>query len=143
MPTIHRLVYVSAATTPFTDNELNELLTVARKNNHARGVSGMLLYHGGSFIQVLEGDQAEVETIFAKIEQDPRHENASVLLKGDVEERTFEAWAMGYVPTKSKKDIPEGFHPFLKSGFRKSFDTEDAVRKALLAFKAGRWRKTA
>lgn len=140
---VHRLVYVSAATTEFSDAELRELLSVARSNNSARGVTGMLLYHQGSFIQVLEGAQPEVESIYAKIEQDPRHENSTILLKGDADERTFEGWAMGYVPTKSKADIPEGFHPFLKSGFRKSYDTEDAVRKTLLAFKAGRWRKTA
>lgn len=138
---VHRLVYVSAATEPFSDTDLAELLAVARANNAARDVTGMLLYHDGSFMQVLEGEQAVVQAVFDKIEHDPRHTNAMILLREDVEERTFESWAMGFLPTASRADLPEGFHPFLRTGFRQSHDTDDAVRKALTAFKAGRWRK--
>ena len=137
---IYQIVYVSAATVPFSDDELKELLSTARANNTSLDVSGMLLYHQGSFMQVLEGEQAAVESVFAKIEKDDRHSNATVLYRGEAEDRTFESWAMGFLPSRSLSDIPEGFHPFLKDGFRRRGDTENAARNALLAFKEGRWR---
>ena len=106
------------------DDDLKALLATARGNNSSLGVSGMLLYHEGSFMQVLEGEQSAVESIFAKIEKDDRHTNTTILSKGEMETRTFESWAMGFLPSKSLSDIPKGFHPFLKRGFRRSTETE-------------------
>lgn len=137
---VYQLVYVSAATVPFSDEELEELLAVARANNAASDISGMLLYHDGSFMQVLEGEESVVESVYEKIELDDRHSNATVLVKGPVEDRTFRSWSMGYLPSTTLADLPKGFHPFLKRGFRRTSDTENAARKALLAFKEGRWR---
>ncbi len=135
-----QLVYISAATMPFSEDELQDLLAIARTNNAKLDVSGMLIYHEGAFIQVLEGQEHVVERLFHKIEKDERHANTSILLRTSAEERTFENWSMGYLPTKTAADLPEGFHAFLKTGFKDAFDSEDAVRKALLAFKDGRWR---
>ncbi len=139
---VYQMVYISAQTVEFDDASLRELLAVARKNNQAAGISGMLLYHEGSFIQVLEGDREDVERLFNKIGLDGRHANTTVIFKGHAEERTFEEWGMGFLSVKALGDIPDGFHPFLRSGFvgDGATDTESAVRGALLAFKEGRWR---
>ena len=137
---VYQIVYISAQTVEFDDAALRELLAVARKNNHAAGISGMLLYHDGSFIQVLEGDQDTVERLFDKIDLDKRHTNTTVIFRGHAEERTFDEWAMGYLSVKSLRDIPEGFHPFLSSGFQGDEDSDNAVRSTLLAFREGRWR---
>ncbi len=137
---IRQLVYISAATVPFDDDDLRDLLNKARANNDQQNISGMLVYHDGAFIQVLEGEGHAVDTLYEKIDLDKRHVNTTVLLRNDVSERTFEAWSMGYLPSKSLSDIPDGFHAFLKSGFKHSHDTDNAVRSALLAFKEGRWR---
>ena len=134
------MVYISAETVEFDEPALRELLAIARRNNHAVGVSGMLLYHKGSFIQVLEGEQATVEQLFEKIERDDRHNNTTVIFRGRADERTFDEWAMGYVSARSMGDIPEGFHSFLRSGFKANPDSDDAVRSALIAFREGRWR---
>jgi len=137
---IRQLVYISAATVPFDDDDLRDLLVKARANNERQNISGMLVYHDGAFIQVLEGEGHAVDALYEKIDLDKRHVNAIVLLRNDVSERTFEAWSMGYLPSKSLSDIPDGFHAFLKTGFKHNHDTDDAVRRALLAFKEGRWR---
>ena len=52
-----RLVYVSAATVPFTDAALAQLLNISRKNNVAAGITGMLVYRDGDFLQILEGGE--------------------------------------------------------------------------------------
>jgi hypothetical protein len=54
------IIYASAQTQPFSSAQLTELLAKARRNNQALHVSGLLLYHRGSFLQVLEGDEAVV-----------------------------------------------------------------------------------
>ena len=55
---MHQLVYVSAATHAFTKSELLELLNKARANNQRLGITGLLLFKDGDFIQLLEGDKS-------------------------------------------------------------------------------------
>ena len=120
---------------------LDEILKTARDNNHQRNITGMLLFHEGSFIQVLEGNAEEVEALYEMISQDPRHKDANVVLKTEVEERAFDQWSMGYKRASTIDDVPEGFHHFLQTGYRRETQADnEAARKALLAFKEGRWR---
>lgn len=97
MSDIHRLVYVSAARDDMTPAKLDEILTVARRNNLAVKVTGLLLFHDGSFFQVLEGQPAMVEAIFSAIERDTRHSRILVMQKKTSNERCFPDWSMGYV----------------------------------------------
>ena len=140
---IFQLGYASAATTPFDSNELFELLSKARTNNQALGVTGMLLYHEGSFIQILEGDQETVEALYAKISQDPRHSNALLLFRRTVEERSFGDWTMGFylVDTSVASSLP-GLNRFLQSGAAGlSSDDGEQIRSVLLGFRSGKWRR--
>ncbi len=138
---VYQLVYVSRATNEPSDEELGQLLTQARANNERVGVTGMLLYHDGTFIQVLEGDKERVEEIYNRIDHDPRHIDPNIVLRHEVEEPSFEDWSMGYKRTDQSSDMPEGFHHFLQQGFRRRPEEDKkAARKALIAFKDGRWR---
>ncbi len=60
------LTYVSSAVRPFAEDELADLLAVSRQNNARLGITGMLLYKDGNFMQVLEGEEAEVRTLYEK-----------------------------------------------------------------------------
>lgn len=140
---IFQLVYISAANKEFTEQELQELLETARVNNESLDVSGMLLFHQGSFIQALEGPKSAVEDLYNKISEDQRHTETQVLFRGELEERNFESWSMGfYRSAQSATENLEGFHQFLKSGFRNNDDEDpSAARKALLQFREGNWRQ--
>lgn len=94
---VHRLIYVSAARVEVSPGVLESILAVARANNEPAGVTGLLLFHDGSFFQVLEGPKPAVERIFAAIEADPRHSRVLVLQSGDETARSFPNWSMGYV----------------------------------------------
>lgn len=141
---IHQLVYISAAEKEFSELELQELLTKARENNNALEISGMLLFHKGSFIQALEGPKANVEKLYEKIGKDDRHSETRVLFRGEVSERAFDKWSMGfYRSNQSSKQNLEGFHKFLKSGFRREDKADESMaRKALLQFRRGSWRQS-
>jgi hypothetical protein len=140
---IYQLVYISAANKEFTEDELQNLLTKARINNGNLGVSGMLLFHQGSFIQALEGPRSAVDSLYDKISQDKRHTETRVLFRGELKERSFDSWSMGYYRSgQSESENLEGFHKFMKSGFRQTGEANSsAARKALLQFRDGNWRQ--
>ncbi|MES2266603.1 MAG: BLUF domain-containing protein [Bacteroidota bacterium] len=97
------IVYLSTAVKLLNDDQLIDILTTARKNNADRDVSGVLLYSEGTFIQVLEGDDTHVDTIFAKIETDRRHKNLITLIDSSIAHKNFADWAMGFITTNSAK----------------------------------------
>lgn len=139
-----QLLYISAATHEFTEEELQDLLTLARERNQEQGVSGMLLFHEGSFIQALEGAQEDVERIYRKIGKDKRHSETRVLFRGEIAERDFDGWSMGfYRSNQSSARNLEGFHQFLQRGFRNSSEEANGTtaRKALIGFREGKWRQ--
>lgn len=93
---MYHLMYVSHAKQTFTDTDLTELLIKARKNNSIQGVTGMLIYRDGNFIQVLEGEEAAVRNLYAIIQADKRHDGAIVICEGEIPERQFSNWAMDF-----------------------------------------------
>lgn len=55
-----QLIYVSSAVNLMSEDELLDLLAQSSQRNKRKGVTGLLLYAGGNFIQVLEGEQSDV-----------------------------------------------------------------------------------
>lgn len=108
-----RLVYVSAAKRPFGEPELEDLLQVSRRNNARLGITGLLLYHDGNFMQALEGEPAVVERLEARIREDPRHHFFQRLATEDVAERMFADWAMAY-RRYDAGILPAGYSDFLQ-----------------------------
>ena len=92
-----QIVYASAAREPFTPEALDTLLSKARIRNTAHDVTGMLLYHTGSFLQVLEGPPDAVQLIFSSIVRDPRHVHTEVLHNQLIDQREFQDWSMGFL----------------------------------------------
>ena len=88
------LVYVSSASQPFSEPELQALLDQARKKNTRLDVTGMLLYKDGNFMQVFEGEQEVVMKLAGNIAPDPRHKGVLVILRGTSEQRLFPDWSM-------------------------------------------------
>ncbi len=143
--TVLRLVYSSRALVPFDSASLTELLQAARVNNERCNVSGMLLYADGTFLQVLEGDEEVVESLFAVIESDTRHDETRVLLRVQGTPRSFGDWTMGFVSaTREMIDSVEGLNGFLQSATGMPEHTQDAterILKILDQFKSGQWRR--
>ena len=138
-----QLIYVSAASADFDEQDLPDLLDVARRNNGELNITGMLLYHKRSFIQVLTGDQTAVESVFRKIEGDSRHHDTRVLYRGPVSERSFEDWSMGFYQSgKNMGEEVPGLNDVLNTGFVVE-DEESKTRaiQILEGFRDGKWRQ--
>jgi hypothetical protein len=91
------LIYVSSATHLMGNDELLDILHVSVKNNGPTDVTGLLLYQGGNFMQVLEGPEEGVMTIFGKIKEDDRHKDIILISVEPIKEREFSDWQMAFV----------------------------------------------
>ena len=94
---LHELVYVSLACSELPEDELVAILDLSRRKNKERNISGMLTYHRREFVQILEGERDQVEALFAKIAEDPRHQQVHMLWDGPIEKRSFAEWTMAFV----------------------------------------------
>lgn len=99
---MHHLIYSSSATTPFTDAALQELLTKARANNEQLQVTGVLLYHEGQFMQLLEGEATVLRSLYQIIERDARHTSIFKLADKPIETRSFSDWSMAFRPVDAE-----------------------------------------
>lgn len=116
------IVYVSESLAPLSQSELTGLLDVSRRNNTARGLTGMLLYKDGHFMQALEGEADAVRERLDVIAADPRHTAVRELLTEEITERRFPEWSMGF-RTAADLDGLEGYNDF----FARKRAAEDAV----------------
>jgi len=89
------VAYVSSATSKLSQEELIELMHLIREKNPKVGVSGMLLYCEGHFMQVIEGPEEKVMPLYETIQADPRHDRVVTLFEETIEERRFKEWTMG------------------------------------------------
>ncbi len=93
---LRQMLYLSAAVRLMDDAELAEILAVSRRNNTRDGVSGMLLYDAGNFVQFLEGPPDAVEAAWRRIQRDQRHKGVIVASDKPAKTRLFPDWSMGF-----------------------------------------------
>lgn len=91
---IHFITYISTAIEGLTLENVRDILSKSRKNNPQLGLTGLLLYVEGDFIQTLEGPKENIDTLYQTICLDPRHFQIMKILEGQTEERQFGSWAM-------------------------------------------------
>jgi hypothetical protein len=97
MQSLLRLIYTSRASVPFDETGLAKLLEKSRSNNYHTGITGVLSFGNGFFLQVLEGPERELITVYAKILADARHRDCEILDLNLTRERMFSNWTMGFV----------------------------------------------
>jgi len=90
------LTYTSSATDLMSVTQLVELIEQIRPKNERLGVTGLLLYSGGSVIQTLEGTSYAVYQVFDAIRADPRHDDVRIVERRYVDDRSFATWSMGF-----------------------------------------------
>ena len=96
MPPLIRCIYSSVARASFSEDQIPALLSHARTANAARGVTGMLAYIGGNFLQVIEGTEEAIDELLTKISDDPRHKRLLILVREPIKVRSFVDWSMGF-----------------------------------------------
>ena len=135
---LFQIVYVSSTRGLLSRAELQDLLHHSNASNARLGITGMLLYKDGNVMQVLEGEEKSVRTLFAKISLDPRHSGVLTLLEGPLPARNFGGWSMGFRDLQSPeaRAIP-GYSEFLNTPLTETLSPSQS-QKLLSFFKAAR-----
>ena len=91
-----QICYISTARPSVTPDEVERILAASRRNNRRDGVTGLLLFNGKRFLQLLEGPPESVATTYARISADPRHFAVVKLSERLIDEREFGRWEMAF-----------------------------------------------
>jgi hypothetical protein len=91
-----RLLYASRAVDR-NEEAIDGILTQSRQYNPTCGITGILCYGGGVFLQAIEGGRAAVSDLYGHIQKDPRHKDVVLLHYEEISERRFGGWTMGQV----------------------------------------------
>jgi len=97
------IVYLSSATRLYDEQELEDILKVSRRNNSAKGITGILLYINGSSVQLLEGPKEAVKNTYKHIMLDYRHSGFIKIMDEGLEQRNFPDWSMAYQKMSSRE----------------------------------------
>ena len=91
-----RLLYASRAADSSAP-AIEGILSQSRAHNTACGITGILCYGAGVFLQAIEGGRAAISELYGHIQRDPRHKDVMLLHYEEIEERRFGGWTMGQV----------------------------------------------
>jgi hypothetical protein len=110
---IQQLIYVSTASDSYGASVMRDVQASSARNNVPANISGLLLFDGMRFLQVLEGPARAVRERYAHILKDSRHFGVSVVSKKNVPARSFGNWAMLCHEIVDGKHLPDAVAPFL------------------------------
>ena len=136
MATLVQIIYISRATAQPArpengiDPAVARILAKSRSNNRKNALVGVLYFGDGCFFQCLEGEETVVNTLYAKLEQDPRHKDLTVISRKVIAAPTFQDWSMKYVP------VEQAMTKLLQSNGMSSFDPylfDSAMTQAVIA----------
>lgn len=91
-----RLLYASRAVDA-SPAALEGILGAARQHNAQSGITGVLVYGGGVFMQAIEGGRQAISDLYGTIQRDARHDHVVLLHYEEIVERRFGGWTMGLV----------------------------------------------
>jgi hypothetical protein len=127
------LIYVSTSVKLLNADELLDILRVSRDNNEKYDLTGMLLYKGGNFMQVLEGPEDQVMSLYESIKKDPRHKDVATLSKEQIQVRQFPKWEMAFQNLDSSEIQSEpGYSQFLHDEFTADIYRENPLRAYIM-----------
>jgi hypothetical protein len=92
-----QLIYISRAVGPQTTTVTSQILETARAFNKSHDLTGVLCQGKGLYVQVLEGERSVVNSLYRRIAADSRHEDAEIVLFGEIKNRQFKDWSMALV----------------------------------------------
>ena len=129
-----RINYLSQAAPNFSSIDLLSLLEQCQTNNRKLGLTGLLIFGNGTFLQVIEGEDHIVDALMEKISKDRRHTNFQILATFPIEERHYSDWSMGFekLTEQTISEVPN-LKNFTLSDFNPEYlSANDSVIESLL-----------
>jgi len=127
----YTICYVSSEKDKDITN-LTNLFSTTLANNNKKDITGILLYLEGTFLQVLEGNQEDLKTLFDKIKQDVRHKDIFVIINKGIDQRIFDQYKSGFDTIESKEDLLK-LQQYL-TNYKKDLDSSKSILGILEPF---------
>ena len=133
---LSRIIYSSQAAPGLGLAQQRAILERARRSNEKLGITGILLYCEGRFVQAIEGERSDVSALFQRTSADRRHLQVTLLEVSDEEERLFGEWEMKFVSltqaqTRERAEATRGAMGAFK-GFDPNLMSSESVRALLV-----------
>lgn len=119
---MRQYVYDSTAE-ELAPEDIADILEVCQRNNAVRAITGMLIYNGRNFLQLIEGEADALAALMERIGQDSRHHGISVLYDEPADQRACPDWLMKRIALSEsadtrrerlEADLPAALNPQLR-----------------------------
>jgi hypothetical protein len=101
------LIYTSEARLNIRPSEVADIIAASQINNPLDGITGLLIFNGAIFLQIIEGSESAVDDLSKRLSGDPRHRNMCIHQDLLVAERVFPDWSMAYLRLENGTFIGE------------------------------------
>ena len=91
---LYSLTYTSQAARGLEAKDVDEIHRAALTYNPLDGVTGILLFNGEAFMQIIEGAETAIDDLFERLLKDPRHHSVELRDRRKIEKRFFPQWSM-------------------------------------------------
>ena len=91
------VTYTSLARLDLQSSDLEDIHRLAREQNALDGITGLLMFNGTHFLQIIEGSEAAIGDLVERLRKDPRHTGFEIRDQRKVAVRSFPDWSMELV----------------------------------------------
>ena len=91
------LTYTSLARLDLTAGDLEAIHRTAREGNAIDGITGLLVFNGTHFLQIVEGAPDAIDDLVERLRRDPRHGGFEIRDEQEIDQRSFPDWSMELV----------------------------------------------
>jgi hypothetical protein len=91
------LTYTSLARLDLDAGDLEAIHRTAREVNALEGITGLLIFNGTHFLQIIEGSPEAIDDLVERLRRDPRHNGFEIRDERAIEQRSFPDWSMELV----------------------------------------------
>ena len=147
MSYLAQLIYRSKATPLFRRGDLPGFISAISLANQRKGLTGILVFDGVYFLQVIEGRLSSLANLLKRLKNDPRHDSVVVLSLDAIKKRSFQDWGVKMIPLRTQGEraidwaetFQEAQTPSLPDNFPLHGDAR--MRSILDGFVQGSWRE--
>ena len=106
-----RLLYVSQPVGPVTTTVTTQILEKSNIYNKKENITGVLCQGSGLYMQALEGERHQVNTLYSRIMASRHHNNIELLSMEEITHRRFGQWSMALVQLSKDDPMVQMSHP--------------------------------
>jgi len=129
----YAICYVSTVSKDVEEREIKEILNYSEEYNNDHDIRGVLLYAGGNFFEILEGEKPEVGEVYENIKKDPRHNNIIQIVGKNISRGAFDGFKAEMVNDQNKCDY-ELVEEYMEQVEGLDHQTQEVVKQILEVF---------